>query len=130
MLTLSYGGTSVGAGNIGGYTKVGPANVAMTGNVTKTLQSISLTAGVWLLTASLTTASNGSRYNAMSFSFVNNSLNLQLGATNISAINGFTYNLSTSFVFPLDATTNIYQVSVIENTATLGDIIMTVTRIA
>ncbi len=126
-----YSTTGTGTGKIGEYIKpVSGYGVSLLANAPKTLNQFTLGPGVWLCTGNATTGGSGAGYNALSFSFATNSLNLSLGAMNIPAFAGFTYNVCCTYTFSLTASTIIYLVGQVAIDQTWGDPVLTATRLA
>ena len=79
----------------------------------------------------MTTGSSGAGYNIITFSLVSNALDLGLGAMNIPAYSGFTYNLSICNTFCLTATTTrVYLVAQVGSNDTWATPSITATRLA
>jgi hypothetical protein len=124
--------TGAGVGKVGEFKKVSNGfGYAITAGVAISIINIDLTAGVWLLTGGMTTGSGGGGYNIISFSLVNNALNLGLGAMNVPAFGGFTYNLSICNTFCFDSgTPRVYLVAQCAVTDTWATPSITATRLA
>jgi hypothetical protein len=123
--------TGAGVGKVGEFKKVsnGFGYAIVAGSATSII-NISIDAGVWILTGGMTTGSGGGGYNIITFSLVNNALNLGLGAMNIPAYAGFTYNLSICNTFCVTITTTVYLVAQCAINDTWATPSITATRLA
>ena len=125
------GTNGTGVGLVGEFKKVSNGfGYALIGGSASTIIFVDLTAGVWLLTGGMTTGSSGAGYNIISFSLVSNTLDLGLGAMNIPAYSGFTYNLSICNTFCLTASTRIFLVAQVATSDTWATPSITATRLA
>ena len=124
--------TGAGVGKVGEFKKVSNGfGYALVGGSATSIIYIDLTAGVWLLTGGMTTGSSGAGYNIITFSLVNNALNLGLGAMNIPAYSSFTYNLSICNTFCFDTgTSRVYLVAQVGTSDTWATPSITATRLA
>ena len=123
--------TGAGVGKVGEFKKVSNGfGYALVAAAATSILNLDLTAGVWLLTGGMTTGSVGAGYNIITFSLVNNALNLGLGAMNIPAFGGFTYNLCICNTFCFTATTRVYLVAQVGSNDTWATPSITATRLA
>ena len=135
-LTPIYAGTystttGTGSGKIVEYKKPNSNyGVGLTSGAPLSLNSFSLSAGIWLCTGNVTTGSAGAPYNALSFSLTTNVLDLTLGAMNIPAYAGYTYNLCCTYTFSFTGTTTVYLVGQVGANDTWSYPVLTATRIA
>jgi hypothetical protein len=129
-LTPNYLPSSILTTDIGyklAFTNVGTLNLSP--GVAKTIMSVSLTAGVWLLQATIQTPTPAT-YQGLCFNTTTNVMNYSLSASQIITDNFFPMSLNISHVFSVSATTPIFMVVVAGDMRTLSIRAGSATRLA
>jgi hypothetical protein len=128
-MSVSYLPSSIISTNIGfklGFTAL---SFTLAPNVAKSMMSVPLPAGVWLLQATIQTPTPAT-YQGLCFNTTTNVMNYTLSASQIITDNFFPMALSISFVASVSATTPYYLVAVAGDTRTLTQRTATATRLA
>jgi hypothetical protein len=124
----TYSATGTGSGRVGEILKVGPFSQTVTAGTPTSLAFMDIPRGVWVLQGSSGTAGNGSGYNFLGFSTVNNTLQF-LGSCNIPG-GAFDYNLNANWTISLTSTVRYYLVSQFALTSFIPNINFQAIRIA
>jgi hypothetical protein len=125
--TYSAGGS--GVGRIGEVITGTNVSLVMVANTPKTISSMTLPAGIWLLTANVGGVAN-STFFTVAFSTTTNSLITGLVAINTTSIQGVTPNQNLVFPFVNTVSTTMFCVASIGSSATFTSCIFTATRLA
>jgi hypothetical protein len=128
-MSVSYLPSAIVSTNIGyklAFTNISSALVA---NTAKSIMSVSLPAGVWLLQATIQTPTPAT-YQGLSFSTTNNTMDFNLSASQIIVDDFFPMALNICFVASISATTTYYLVAIAGNTRTLTTKAASATRLA
>jgi hypothetical protein len=124
----TYSATGTGSGRVGEILKVGPFAQTVNAGTPTSLAFMDIPRGVWVLQGSSGTAGNGSGYNFLGFSTVNNTLQF-LGSCNIPG-GAYDYNLNANWTISLTSTTRYYLVSQFALTSYIPNINFQAIRIA
>ena len=128
-MSVSYLPSAIVSTNIGYKLAFTNISSALTANAAKSIMSVSLPAGVWLLQATIQTPTPAT-YQGLSFSTTNNTMDFNLSASQIIVDDFFPMALNICFVASISATTPYYLVAIAGNTRTLTTKAASATRLA
>ena len=128
-MTPNYLPSTILATNIGYKTSFGALSFTLSPNVAKSMMSITLAAGIWLLQGTIQTPTPAT-YQGVCFSLVTNTMDYTLSASQIITDGFYPMALSISHVISLSASTPIYMVCIAGDMRTLTQRTASATRLA
>jgi hypothetical protein len=128
-LTPSYTPGAITSTTIGYKLDFTALSLTLSPNVAKSIMSVSLTPGVWLLQATIQTPTPAT-YQGLCFSLVTNVMNYTLSASQIITDGFFPMALNISHVFSIPSTSPVYMVAIAGDMRTLTQRTGSATRLA